>query len=383
MMRLLLLLTALLVPFLFNQTTTAEETDETMDVYFGTYTQGDSRGIYKSTFNSETGALTAPELVAKTPEPSFLALHPTRPLLYAVNETSDYQGKSSGSVTAFSINEENGSLSELNQQASHGASPCHIDVDPTGRNVLIANYHGGSVAVLPIKEDGSLADASCVIQHEGSSVNESRQEGPHAHSINLDATGEFAFVADLGLDKILVYRFDPVAGTLIPHEPPSTSVPPGSGPRHFAMHPSAKFAYTNHEITSEVRSFRYHPPTAVLYGFQTISSIPEEVPGNSTAEIQVHPSGKFVYCSNRGHDSIAVYSVNEETGELSFIEAESTHGQTPRNFGIDPSGKFVIAANQSTDNAVVLRIDQETGALSTSGHSIKVPSAVCVKFRSR
>ena len=149
------------------------------------------------------------------------------------------------------------------------------------------------------------------------------------------------------------------------------------------MHPSEKFAYSNHEITSEVRAFRYHPPTAVLYGFQTTSTIPEEVPGNSTAEIQVHPSGKFVYCSNRGHDSIAVFRVNEETGELTFVEAESTHGQTPRNFGIDPSGRFVIAANQSTDNVVVLKIDPETGGLSTTGHSARVPAAVCVKFRSR
>ncbi len=373
---------ALLVTMLLQHSSAEEET-ATMDVYFGTYTQRDSQGIYKCTFDPKSGAITAPELVAETLDPSFLALHPTRPLLYAVNETSDYQGQASGAVTAFTIKEQSGALSELNQQASHGGAPCHLVVDHTGRNVLVANYSGGSVAVLPINDDGSLADASCVIQHTGSSVNASRQEAPHAHSINLDSTGEVAFAADLGLDKILVYRFDPQTGTLTPHQPPSTSVPPGSGPRHFAMHPSEKFAYTNHEITSEVRAFRYHPPTAVLYGFQTLSTIPESVPGNSTAEIQVHPSGRFVYCSNRGHDSIAVYSVNEETGELTFVEAESTHGQTPRNFGIDPSGQFLIAANQSTDNVVVLKIDPDTGALSTTGHSARVPMAVCVKFRSR
>ena len=383
MIRRIFLITALLVPMLFTRPSIAEEGAKSMDVYFGTYTQGDSKGIYRSTFDPETGAISAPELVAETPEPSFLALHPTQPLLFAVNETTEYQGQASGAVTAFRINEENGRLSELNQQASHGGAPCHIVVDHPGKNVLVANYVGGNVAVLPINEDGTLAEASCVIQHEGSSVNESRQEAPHAHSINLDSTGDYAFAADLGLDKILVYRFDSETGTLVPHQPPSTSVPAGGGPRHFAMHPSEKFAYSNLEITSEVHAFRYHPQTAVLYGFQTISTIPEEVPGNSTAEIQAHPSGKFVYCSNRGHDSIAVLRVNEETGELTFVEAESTHGQTPRNFGIDPSGRFVIAANQSTDNVVVLKIDPETGGLSTTGHSAQVPAAVCVKFRSR
>ena len=382
MMRPLSLLAALAIPLLLARPSLAEEGAGSMDVYFGTYTQRDSQGIYKSTFDSESGAISTPELVAETVDPSFLALHPTRSLLYAVNETSDYQGQASGAVTAFKINEENGNLTELNQQASHGGAPCHIIVDHAGKNVLVANYVGGNLAVLPIHEDGTLAEASCIVQHEGTSVNESRQEAPHAHSINLDSTGDYAFAADLGLDKILVYRFDAESGTLVPHQPPSTSVPAGGGPRHFAMHPSEKFAYSNHEITSEVRAFRYHASTAVLYGFQTISTIPEEVPGNSTAEIQVHPNGRFVYCSNRGHDSIAVYSVNDETGELTFIEAESTHGQTPRNFGIDPSGRFLVAVNQSTDNVVVLKIDQETGALSTTGHSARVPVAVCVKFRS-
>ena len=225
--RMFLLLSAWLVLMPLTRPSLAEEGHTTMDVYFGTYTQGDSKGIYKSTFNSETGAISAPELVAETPEPSFLALHPTQPLLYAVNETTEYQGQASGAVTAFRINEENGHLTELNQQASHGGAPCHIIVDHPGKNVLVANYVGGNVAVLPINEDGTLAEASCVIQHEGSSVNESRQEAPHAHSINLDSTGDYAFAADLGLDKILVYRFDSETGTLVPHQPPSTSRPPG------------------------------------------------------------------------------------------------------------------------------------------------------------
>ncbi|MBX3438611.1 MAG: lactonase family protein [Planctomycetaceae bacterium] len=359
----------------------AQESDQSMRVYFGTYTQRESRGIYLSTLDVATGALSPAQLVAESEQPSFVALHPTRPLLYAVNETQEFNGQPGGGVSAFTIDPADGALTELNCEATHGGAPCHLVVDHAGRNVLVANYSGGNVAVLPIREDGSLAPASCVIQHTGSSVNPQRQQEPHAHSINLDASGEFAFVCDLGLDQVLVYRYDAKQGTLSPHEPPSTSTPPGSGPRHFAFHPSGRFAYANLEITSAVQAFRYHPPIAVLYGFQTISTLPEDYPaGNSTAETQVHPSGRFVYCSNRGHDSIAVYRVNEDSGELTFVEHAPTHGQMPRNFGIDPSGTFLIAANQETDNVFVFRIDTESGRLSPTGHSLRVPMPVCVKF---
>lgn len=350
-------------------------------VYFGTYTQRDSRGIYLSTLNDQTGELSPAQLVAECSEPSFLALHSTRPLLYAVNETQEFQGQPGGYLTAYTVDPEDGALTELNREASHGGAPCHLIVDHAGRNVLVANYSSGTVAVLPINEDGSLAPASCVVQHEGSSVNPQRQQGPHAHSINLDASGQFAVVCDLGLDRVLIYRYDADQGTLTPHDPPSTSVSEGGGPRHFAFHPSGRFAYANLEITSQVQAFRYHPPTGVLYGFQTISTIPGDFPaGNSTAEIQVHPSGRFVYCSNRGHDSIAVYQVSDVAGELTSVENEPTHGQTPRNFGIDPSGSFLLAANQQTDNVVVFRIDTSTGELAPTGHSLRVPMPVCVKF---
>lgn len=384
-MRRLLILSVPVLTFLLSDSFThSAETPSTMRVYFGTYTQRDSQGIYASTFDPGTGALSASQLVAKCEQPSFLALHPSRPLLYAVNETSEFAGQPGGSITAFSINHDDGSLTEINREAAHGSAPCHLIVDHSGRNVLVANYTSGTVAVLPINDDGSLAPASCVVQHEGSSVNPQRQEGPHAHSINLDASGQFAFVCDLGLDKVLVYRYDAERGQLTAHEPPSTSVPPGGGPRHFAFHPSGRFAYTNLEITSAVHAFRYHPQTAVLYGFQTISTVPEDVipPNQSTAEIQVHPSGRFVYCSNRGHDSIAVYRIDETSGELTYLENEPTHGQMPRNFGIDPSGRFLLAANQDTDNVVVLAIDPDTGLLSFTGHSIRVPMPVCVKFTS-
>ncbi len=381
MSRALLLLFSLPAMFLVPAFSPAKEPNRPMHVYFGTYTQRDSQGIYLSTLDTKSGTLSPAQLVAECADPSFLAIHPTRPLLYVVNETDQFQGEPGGYLTAYAVNSENGSLSELNQEASHGAAPCHLVVDSAGGHVLVANYSSGTVAVLPINDDGSLAAASCVVQHEGSSVNPQRQQGPHAHSINLDPSGQFAVVCDLGLDKVLVYRYDADAGTLTPHEPPSASVPPGGGPRHFAFHPSGRFGYANLEITSAIQAFRYHEPTGVLYGFQTISTIPDDAPaGNSTAEIQVHPSGSFVYCSNRGHDSIAVYSVNGESGALTLVENEPTHGQMPRNFGIDPSGTFLIAANQETDNVVVFRIDKETGRLSATGHSLRVPMPVCVKF---
>lgn len=357
------------------------EPNNTMRVYFGTYTGRESQGVYVSTLDPETGKLSPAQLAAETPDPSFLVLHPTKPWLYAVNETNEFDGKPGGSVTAFVVRSEDGLLSELNGQATHGSAPCHLIVDHAGRHVLVANYTSGNLAVLPIQEDGSLAAASCVVQHEGSSVNPQRQQGPHAHSINLDASGRFAFACDLGLDKVLVYRYDAEAGELTPHDPPATAVPPGGGPRHFAFHSSKRFAYANLEITSQVQAFRYHAPTAVLEGSQTISTIPDDFPArNSTAEIQVHPGGRFVYCSNRGHDSIAVFRVDDQSGALTLAETEPTHGQIPRNFGIDPTGTFLLAANQETDNVVVLRIDAETGQLTPTGHSLRVPMPVCVKF---
>jgi 6-phosphogluconolactonase len=354
---------------------------DTVRVYLGTYTRGESRGIYLTSLDRETGQLAPPELAGECEQPSFVALHPRRPLLYAVSEVAESDGGKGGAVTAFAVDRSTGLLTRLNHQTSGGAGPCHLVVDPSGRNVLVANYGGGSIAALPIAEDGSLAPPSCFIQHEGSSVNPRRQEGPHAHSINLDASGRFAVVCDLGLDKVLVYEFDADTGTLSPGEPPSTSVAGGSGPRHFAFHPSGRFAYANLEISSEVRAFRYHGPYGVLYGFQSISTLPEDFEAsNSTAETQVHPSGRFVYCSNRGHDSIAVFAVDEQSGALTLVEHEPTHGETPRNFGIDPTGQYLLAANQKTDNVVSFRIDRRTGELSPTGSSIRVPSPVCVKF---
>jgi 6-phosphogluconolactonase len=380
MNRTLILLTAALLTAADSSFLRAEA-NQAMRVYFGTYTGRDSQGIYVSMLDPETGKLSPAQLAAETPHPSFLTFHPTKPWLYAVNETNEFDGNPGGFVTAYAVHADDGLLSELNREATHGSAPCHLIVDHAGRHVLIANYTSGNLAVLPIQDDGSLGAAACLVQHEGSSVDPQRQQGPHAHSINLDASGRFAFACDLGLDKVLVYRYDAEAGELTPHEPPATAVPPGGGPRHFAFHPSGRFAYANLEITSQVQAFRYDASSAVLDGFQTISTIPDDFPArNSTAEIQVHPSGRFVYCSNRGHDSIAVFGVNEMSGALTLVETEPTHGQIPRNFGIDPSGAFLLAANLETDNVVVLRIDAETGRLTPSGNSLRVPMPVCVKF---
>jgi 6-phosphogluconolactonase len=245
----------------------------------------------------------------------------------------------------------------------------------------VANYGSGSVAVLRISDDGRLESASAFIQHEGSSINPSRQKAPHAHSINVDSGNRFAFAADLGLDKIMIYRFDPAQGTLAPHQPESVSLKPGAGPRHFAFHPTGRYAYVINELDSTVTAFTCQPERGALNAIQTISTLPQDFRGeNSTAEVQVHPTGKFLYGSNRGHDSIAVFAIDPSSGRLTYVENEPTQGQTPRNFGIDPTGTFLLAANQDSDTVVVFRIDVTSGQLQPAGQTVKVPSPVCVKM---
>jgi 6-phosphogluconolactonase len=351
-----------------------------MWVFFGTYTSGKSEGIYRATLDPATGALSQPELAAKVENPSFLALHPSGKYLYAAGELSNFEGKPGGAVSAFAFDSKTGGLTLLNQQSSRGAGPCHLVVDRAGGNVLVANYGGGSVAVLPIAKDGRLKPASTFVQHKGSSVNPKRQEAPHAHSINVDPASAFAVVADLGLDKVLVYRFDSDAGTLTANDPPHTTVSPGAGPRHFAFHPSGRFAYVINEMNSTVTAFQYDAKKGTLSEIESKSTLPGPQQGNSTAEVQVHPSGKFLYGSNRGHNSLAIFRIDEKTGGLTPAGHQSTGGRTPRNFGIDPTGKFVLAANQGSDSVVVFRVDQQSGKLEETGQSIKVPTPVCVKF---
>lgn len=350
-------------------------------VYIGTYTSAKSKGIYVCRMDPETGTLSPLQVAAETPSPSFLAFHPNKKFLYAVGETEQFGGKKSGSVAAFSIDPGTGKLTAINAQSSGGTGPCHLTVDPTGHDVLVANYNSGSVAVLPIAEDGKLAEPSFVDQHKGTGHDRRRQEGPHAHNIQLDPNGKFVLTTDLGLDKIFVYRLDTAKGTLTPNDPPFGQAEPGAGPRHFAFHPNGRLVYVINELASTVAAYAYDAQRGALTQIQSLSTLPADFKGNNTtAEVQVHPNGKFLYGSNRGHDSIAVFAIDESTGKLTPRGHVSTQGKTPRNFGIDPTGSFLIAANQATDNLVVFRIDPQTGELKPTGSTASVGSPVCVKF---
>ena len=348
-------------------------------VYIGTYTKTEEQGIHWLKLDMATGKLTAVGKLAGQKNPSFLAIHSNKKFLYAVNEIGNYKGEKAGGVSAYSIDSETGALTFLNQQSSKGGAPCHLVVDATGRNVLAANYTGGSVVSLPISRKGRLRKAASFIQHEGSSVLKPRQAAPHGHSINVSPGNKFAVAADLGLDKVLVYGFEPKGGKLTPAG--FAKVAPGAGPRHFAFHPNGKFAYVINEITLTVTAFTWDEAKGKLTELQTITTLPvERGKGMSTAEVQVHPSGKFLYGSNRGHNTIAVFNIDQKTGKLKVVQHQSTLGKTPRNFGIDPTGKFLVAANQSSGDIFTFQINQATGELKATGHKIEVPTPVCVKF---
>jgi len=351
-------------------------------VYFGTYTNGASKGIYVSRFDLASGHLAPPELAAEAPNPSFVALHPNGKYLFAVSEIGRFEGERSGAVGAFAIDPKSGKLTQLNRVASRGSGPCFVAVDRSGMDVLVANYGGGSVAVLPIQPDGRLASASAFVQHTGSGPDRARQERPHAHSINVSPDNHYAFVADLGLDKVMIYRFDESRGSLTPNDPPFAKVNPAAGPRHFTFHPGGKYAYVINEMQSTVTAFSYDAARGELKEIQTITTLPKDFKGeNTTAEVQVHPSGKFLYGSNRGHDSIAVFVIDQATGLLTTVEQVSLMGKKePRNFGIDPTGAFLIAAYQNSNNVVVYRIDTKTGRLTPTGQELQLGAPVCVKF---
>jgi 6-phosphogluconolactonase len=378
----LVLLPAALALAVFAASAVGEATKTTKFwVYIGTYTGDKSKGIYRCEFDAATGKLSEPVLAAEVKNPSFVAIHPSNRYLYAVGEMQEFDGKSSGAVTAFSLDPASGELKRLNQKPSGGAGPCHVVVDRQGKNVLLANYGGGSAAVLRIEDDGRLGERTAFSQHSGKGTDPGRQEGPHAHSINLDAANRFAFVADLGLDQVLIYRFDADKGTLQKNEPPSAKIEPKSGPRHFAFHPNGRFAYVINEMASTVTAMTYDADKSTLTPIQTISTLPEgHNKPNWTAEVQVHPSGKFLYGSNRGHNSIAVFTIDEKTGKLTAAGHQAENIKTPRNFGIDPTGKFVLVANQDGDSILVFRVDGQTGALQATGEKVEVGKPVCVKF---
>jgi 6-phosphogluconolactonase len=350
-------------------------------VYVGTYTTGKSEGIYLYRLDLSSGELKHVATTKGVVNPSFLALAPSRRYLYAVNEVGDFAGKKSGAVSAFAVDQKTGALQLLNQQPSLGADPCYVDVAAGDRFVLIANYTGGNVTVFPVEHDGSLGEASDMKQARGSSVNRERQEGPHAHCIVLDPTNRFAYSCDLGTDKIMIFRFDTRLGKLLTNEPPWVQVKPGTGPRHLAFHPSGKHVFVVNELQSTVTAFARDPEKGSLAELQTLTTLPKDFTGaNTSADIHVSPNGRFLYCSNRGHDSIAMFMIDQRHSTLTPVGHESTRGMTPRNFAIDPSGAFLLVANQKSDNIVVFRIDQRTGRLTSTGQTVEVPSPVCLKF---
>ena len=372
-------LVACLVGPVMTATSAAEE-PAAFRLFLGTYTGQGSDGIYTAKFDVATGAITGLELAAAIKNPSFLAIHPNEKFLYAVSEVAE-GGKPVGAVSALAIDPATGKLQLLNSQSSGGAGPCHVTLDKTGRTALAANYGGGSVASLAIGADGKLAPAASVIAHLGSSADKSRQEAAHAHSIYADPTNKFVVSADLGLDKVLIYALDVEKSTLTPTTPGFAKVATGAGPRHFAFHPNGKFGYVINELGNTVTVFTWDAERGVLAEIQSIDTLPVDFKGKSyTAEVVVHPSGKFLYGSNRGYNSLAVFKVDEATGKLTLLGQQPTKGDHPRNFNLDPTGQWIICGNANTDNIVVFKIDRTTGHLSDTGHELKLSKPVCVKF---
>jgi 6-phosphogluconolactonase len=356
-----------LVAFLLAAAVTSAQAQEKYRVYLGTYTDKESKGIYQCELSLEDGSLSAATLAAQTKDPSFIALHPRKSLLYAVNEGQ-------AAVSAFAVDDRTGKLTFLNSQPSQGAAPCHLVVDPTGRNVLAANYGGGSCICFPIEADGKLGKASSFQQHKGPRKN--------GHYIDVDRANRFALCCDLGLDRVLVYAFDPDRGALTPHG--ALSTPKGTGPRHFAWHPDGKTAYINGETNLTLITCDYDADRGDLKQKQVLSTLPQGVArrGGSTAETVVHPSGKFVYVSNRDpYNSIAIFSIDPQTRKLTPVGHQGMSVKTPRHFAIEPTGRYMLVANQSGGNVIVFRIDPSTGKLSPTSSSVQVPSPVCVLFR--
>ncbi len=355
-----------------------------MLVYIGTYTSGKSKseGIYIYKLNLASGALESYKTVKNVVEPSFLAIDKSKKYLYAVNETVEYEGKQSGAVSAFAINQKTGDLEFLNKQPSLGGAPCHVSVSDNGKFVLVANYVGGNVAVFPVGKDGKLGASIDLEQHSGSGANKERQEAAHAHSIMPDENNRFVFANDLGIDKVMIYEFDKQSGKLKPNSAqPFYQTKAGAGPRHFKFHPNEKFAFVINELDMTISSLAYNAKQGMLKEIQIVPTLPADFSGaNTCADIHVAPNGKFLYGSNRGHDSIVSYRIDEKTGKLEYVEHTSTGGKTPRNFAIDPDGQFLLAANQNSDSIVVFRIDEKSGKLEPTGNTAQVPSPVCLKL---
>lgn len=382
---------AVLAAALMPTITTAAE----VPVWFGTYTtpQTRSEGIYVARFDTATGSLTKPVLAGRAKNPSFLAFHPRLPMLYAVSEIAAADGAPGGAVAAFVIDEVTGMITARGAESTGGAGPCHVTVDPQGTVVLAANYGGGSVACLGLAEDGRLrplittGEGSGFIQHAWDrhhepGINPRRQERPHAHSVDVAPGGGFALVCDLGLDRVLVHAIDRERASLRPHA--AVKLKAAAGPRHLAIHPDGVRAWCVNELDLTVTGLEIDAGGGGLRVGQTASTIPADVAdrtGFSCAEIAVHPNGRFLYASNRGHDSIAIFRIVGGTTDLELLGVEPTRAKTPRHFAIAPGGGYLLAAGQNSGTVTVFSVDEATGRLTFTGTSVEVPSPVCVGFR--
>jgi 6-phosphogluconolactonase len=353
-------------------------------VYFGTDTGGESKGIYVSTLDETTGALSPPRLAVAVGNPGFISTHPSKPLVYSVAAGRAADGSWKEEVAAFAV-QEDGRLVLLNTRPSGGSGPCHISVDASGRVLLLANYNAGNVVSYPILDDGSLGPAASTVQHEGSSVNPQRQTHPHPHGIYPGPNQTRAYAPDLGIDKVMIHRLDAASGRLSPNIPAHAATEAGGGPRHLAFHPNGRYAYVNLEITSRVAAYRVDAASGALEGIEVLSSLPPGArsEGNSTAEILAHPGGRFLYVSNRGHDSIALFAIDPQDGSLRFVETTGSGGRMPRSFAIVPGGRFLVAANQNSNNVTVFRIDPERGTLSRAGHEVAIDRPAYVRVMRR
>lgn len=350
-------------------------------VYFGTYSSAAGKGIYRASFDAATGQLSPAELAVEARDPAFLAVHPGGDYLYALDERSDPGRDPSAGLAAYAVDRRTGALRLLNRQSAGGSGPCHLAVDASGRLLLVANYAGGSSAVAPIGVDGSLMGPARAIQHAGRSVNPKRQTAPHAHGIYPSPDNRHALVPDLGIDQVLVYRVDAAGPALAPESPAGIALPPGSGPRHLAFHPSGRYAYVINELACTLTVFRWGQGR--LESLQSLPTLPPgeaQRPEYSTAEVVAHPGGRFVYGSNRGHNTIVAYTVDGVTGRLALAGHTPTGGRTPRHFTLDPTGGWMLVENQDSNSVVVFKVDAATGALAPTGQVREVPSPVCAVF---
>ena len=373
--------------FVAVRTTTARapgppDDDGRRRLYVGTFTEGSpSEGIYRLSMDPASGALGEPELAARTVNPSFLAVAPDGGALYAVNEVAELDGEPTGAVSAFARDPATGALAPLGRVRSGGASPCHVTLDRAGRFLLVANYAGGSVAVLPVGTHGDVGEAVAVARHEGRGVDPARQSAPHAHCAIPDPANHFVLVADLGLDRVIVYRFDASRGALSPRPAAAADLADGAGPRHLAFHPVGQVVYVANEVDSTVTALRYDPASGALAELQTIAAVSETAATrNFPADLHVHPTGRFLYVSNRGHDSIAVFAIDRTTRRLRPLQLVPTGGAWPRAFALDPSGRFLLVANQRSDSVVVFRVDEASGRIAATGARVEVPVPTCVRF---